>query len=121
MQMDSLSVKGMLFAGRHGVAPHEKEHGNRFEVDVIFYGDLSAPAKTDDFALAIDYGRVNTIAAEVMQGPSVNLIEHLAWLIGEKIAGEFSHLAEFEVVVRKLEPPVSHPTHSAEARLRWPR
>lgn len=121
MPMDSLSVKGMLFTGKHGVAPHEKEFGNRFEVDVTFYADLSAPAKTDELASAIDYARVNDIAAEVMHGPSVNLIEHLAWLIGEKIAGEFSHFPEFEVMVRKLQPPVSHTTHSAETRLRWPR
>lgn len=119
--MDTLSIKGMMFHGTHGVAEHEKEYGNDFEVDVILHGDLSKAAQTDDISDAFDYSRIHSIAGEVILGDSVDLIEKLAFLIGSKIEKEFPKAEKFEVRVRKLNPPVDHRTKFTEARLKWPR
>ncbi|MEX0609733.1 MAG: dihydroneopterin aldolase [Balneolaceae bacterium] len=118
--MDTLSIQGMEFHAFHGVDEHEKEHGNDFEVDVFIHSDLSKAAKSDDFADAINYARIHQIVSEVMMANSVNLIEHLAFQIGTKISGEFE-LSDFQVKVRKLNPPVHQKTKFTEASMSWPR
>ncbi len=111
----------MKFHARHGVHDHEKQEGNSFEVDVIFEGDLSKAGKNDRLTDAIDYTIVHKITAEVMHGESADLIEHLCYKIGEKILAEFSSEFSFVVKVRKLNPPLSSPTHYTEAEMTWPR
>lgn len=111
----------MQFRGLHGVHAYEKKEGNDFEVDVIFEADLSKPGISDQLADAIDYTKVHEIASSVMNGPSKDLIEHLCFEIGNKIAASFSAHPKFEVVVRKLNPPLKTPTKFTEARLSWPR
>lgn len=119
--MDTLSIKGMHFHAFHGVDNYEKEHGNDFEVDVILKTDLTAAAKSDRISNAPNYARIHQLTSEVMAGKSVNLIEHLAFLIGSKIEEEFGEVSGFEVKVRKLNPPVHQKTKYTEASLSWPR
>lgn len=119
--MDTLSIKGMHFHAFHGVDDYEKEHGNDFEVDVTLLTDLTAAAKSDRISDAPNYAKIHQLTSEVMAGESVNLIEHLAFLIGSKIEKEFEDVTEFEVKVRKLNPPVHQKTKFTEASLSWPR
>lgn len=119
--MDTISIRGMMFHGKHGVAEHEKEYGNDFEVDVIIHADLSRPAETDHIKDAFDYARIHQITGEVIMGSSVELIERLTFLIGSRIESEFKAVSQFEVRVRKLHPPVDHRTKYTEARMEWPR
>ena len=119
--MDTLAIKGMKFRAFHGVHEHEKREGNDFEVDVIFKADLSKAGNTDQLTDAIDYTKVHEIAAEVMDRKSVDLIEHICFQIGTKIADSFEDELNFEVFVRKLNPPLSSPTEFTEARMSWPR
>lgn len=118
---DTLTIKGMKFRAFHGVHEQEKKEGNDFEVDVIFKADLSKPGKSDNLSDAIDYSTVHRLAEEVMQGEASDLIEHLCFKIGSKIATAFPGLSDFEVKVRKLNPPLSSPTSFTEARMSWPR
>lgn len=119
--MDTLTIKGMEFRGLHGVHDHEKREGNDFEVDVIFKTDLSKAGSSDLLDDAIDYTTVHEIAAAIIKGPSKDLIEHLCFQIGQKLADSFPAHSHFEVAVRKLHPPLESPTKFTEARLSWPR
>lgn len=119
--MDSLSVKGMKFHGLHGVQEQEKIAGNDFEVDVVFWADLSAAATSDDLEDAINYTIVQEITASIMLGKSVDLIERLCFDIGTKLNEHFGDTEKFEVSVRKLNPPIKAPIAYTEARMSWPR
>ncbi|MTI86581.1 MAG: dihydroneopterin aldolase [Balneolaceae bacterium] len=119
--METLNIKGMKFRGFHGVHAHEKKEGNDFEVDVIIDCNLSEAAKKDDLSATIDYVQIEAIAKQVMEGPSVNLIEHLALQLGSKMKEMFALLNEFEVRIRKLNPPIGTETDYTEVRMRWPR
>lgn len=118
--MDTLTIKGMKFRAFHGVHEHEKKEGNDFEVDVIFHSDLSSAAKSDQLSDAIDYAKVHEITSEIMAGKSVDLIEHLCFLIGSNIAKTIPQADQFEVTVRKLNPPLSSQTKYTEVRMTWP-
>lgn len=119
--MDTLAIKGMKFRAFHGVHEHEKKEGNDFEVDVILQADLSSAAKSDELTEALDYSAVHKIAGEIMAGNSSNLIEHLCFMIGSRIAEVFPEVSGFEVFVRKLNPPLPSKTDFTEARMSWPR
>ncbi|MEX0721443.1 MAG: dihydroneopterin aldolase [Balneolaceae bacterium] len=118
--MDTLSLQGMQFHAFHGVDDHEKKYGNDFEVDVILHVDLSAAGKSDNLSEAINYAKVHQLVSEIMMGNSADLIEHLAFRIGSKIEQDIE-VVEFEVKVRKLNPPVYQKTKYTEASMSWPR
>lgn len=119
--MDTLAIKAMKFRAFHGVHEHEKKEGNDFEVDVNFEADLSKAGKSDKLSDAIDYTKVHEIAAEIMNGKPVDLIEHLCFLIGTEISKTFPYHSKFEVSVRKVNPPLSSPADYTEVRMSWPR
>lgn len=118
--MDTLTIKGMKFRAFHGVHEHEKKEGNDFEIDVIVSADLSVAGRSDQLSDAIDYTKVHTIASDIMHGASVDLIEHLCFKIGSEIEASLPDHAKFEVVVRKLNPPLSSQTAYTEVRMSWP-
>jgi|AntRauTorckE6833_2_1112554.scaffolds.fasta_scaffold12207_3 dihydroneopterin aldolase len=119
--MDTLTIKGMKFRGLHGVHEQEKEEGNVFEVDVVFRSYLSESAKTDKLSATIDYTKVHQIALDIIGGESVNLIEHLCFKIGNEISNSFPYHTKFDVIVRKLNPPLPSPVKFSEIRMSWPR
>ena len=55
-----------------------------------------------------------------MKGPSVKMIEHLAFLIGERSPPLESEI-KFEVTVQKLNPPLPTQIEYSEVTLVWPR
>lgn len=119
--MDTLSIKGMKFRGYHGLHPHEKEEGNDFEVDVLLKADLSKAGASDDISDTPDYSHIEVLAKNIMEGDSVDTIEHLAFRIGSEISGVFPGIQQFEVRVRKMNPPLETPTDYTEVRMSWPR
>ena len=75
---DIISLEGMVFFGRHGARKEERSLGQQFEVDVHVEADLSQARTTDNLGDTIDYGEIYTIAKDVIEGPSFNLLERLA-------------------------------------------
>lgn len=119
--MDTLTVKGMQFRAFHGVQDFEKKEGNDFVVDVIFHLDMSAAADSDDLQDAINYTQVQELTSSIMDGPSVDLIEHLCFQIGQLLASKIDGYHTFEVAIRKLNPPIKATVEYTEARMSWPR
>jgi dihydroneopterin aldolase len=116
-----LEVRGLRVLGTHGVLPQEKERPQPFEVDVDLRYDMSAAANSDDLADAVDYGAVVDAIAGVVTGPSVELLERLARLIGDAALAVDTRIDAVEVAIRKLEPPVSYEITSAGVRLTFSR
>lgn len=119
--MDILRLKGLKFSGLHGFYDEERNNGNDFEVDFLIKKNLETPANTDQLKDTIDYQMIYSIVESIMHGPSVKLIEHLAFLIGNRISKLVDKDSYFEITVRKLNPPLPSEIHYSEVTLIWPR
>jgi dihydroneopterin aldolase len=82
--VDRIVLQGMAFSGRHGVGAAERQHAQRFKVDVELDVDLSEAGRTDRLEDTLDYRKVRAIAKEAIEGESVKLIETLAARIAER-------------------------------------
>ncbi|MEX0593190.1 MAG: dihydroneopterin aldolase [Balneolaceae bacterium] len=118
---DRLTIKSLLLQGRHGLFEEERIRGNRFELDVHFFGDFRSGGKKDDLSLVPDYSSVAGIAGTVLDGPSHNLIESLCSTIGDRLFNEFPAAHRMVVTLRKMDPPVTPPASYAEIEMQWQR
>ena len=84
-EVDRIELEGMVFIGRHGVRPAEREHPQEFRVDVKLDTDLVEAGRSDKVEDTVDYRLVYAIAKEVIEGESVQLIETLAHTIAERV------------------------------------
>lgn len=80
---DRILLEGMVFHGRHGTLPAERELGQPFIVDIELRLDLQGAGLSDDLTQTVDYSEVHRQAKEIVEGPPVNLTETVA----ERIAG----------------------------------
>jgi 7,8-dihydroneopterin aldolase/epimerase/oxygenase len=80
---DRILLEGMIFHGRHGTLPAERELGQPFVVDIELRLDLQAAGLSDDLTQTVDYSEVHRQTKEIVEGPPVNLTETVA----ERIAG----------------------------------
>jgi dihydroneopterin aldolase len=106
---DRIDLINMRFEGRHGVLDEERLTAQPFEVDVELSLDLAPAGTADDLAQTVDYRDVFRICREVVEGPSLRLIEALAERIAARLLAEFEAAAVSEVVVRVRKPKVMLP------------
>ncbi len=119
--VDLLRIKSIRIEGSHGYYEEERLQKNLFELDVEIGGFLREAADSDDLTLTFNYEKVVQVAEEVLSGPSRHLIETLCMEIGDSLFREFSAASTLVVTLRKLNPPLSRPTHCAEIEMRWQR
>lgn len=119
--MDTLTLKALRYEAPHGFYKEERRNGNRFEVDVILEGNFREAGASDDLERAADYQRAGNAVREIMEGPSVRLIETLACRIGERLHVEIAEAARIEVAVRKMDPPLHGGAQYSEIRMEWKR
>lgn len=105
--MDSIRLEKMAFHAFHGAHPEEKKLGQRFYVTLTVSGDFSAAGRSDDLSQAVDYGPLYARVRQIMEGESVDLLEHL----GERICGavlDFSpRIESVEVDITKPSAPIA--------------
>ncbi len=101
---DRILLEGMIFHGRHGTLPAERELGQPFVVDIELRLDLQAAGLSDDLTQTVDYSEVHRQAKEIVEGPPVSLTETVA----ERIAGAVleDHPAVETVRVKVAKPNV---------------
>ena len=99
---DRILLEGMVFHGRHGTLPAERELGQPFVVDVELRLDLRPAGLSDDLEQTVDYGEVHRRAREIAEGEPVNLTETVA----ERIA---AGVLEAHPPVRAVRVKVSKP------------
>jgi len=102
---DRIEIHSISAHGFHGVYPEERKKGQRFLVDLLLTLKTKKASKSDSLNDAIDYSKVIAVVNEVLIGDPVNLIEHLAEIIAQKILKEFP-VKSVEVVVHKPDAPV---------------
>jgi dihydroneopterin aldolase len=101
---DKILLEGMIFYGRHGTLPAERELGQPFIVDIELRLDLQSAGLSDDLTRTVDYSEVYRRARKIVEGPPVNLTETVA----ERIAGAVleNHTAVEAVRVKVAKPHV---------------
>lgn len=98
---DSILLEGMVFHGRHGTLPAERELGQPFVVSVELRLDLRPAGRSDDLSQTVDYGQVHQRAKEIVEGPPVNLTETVAESIAAAVVEEFPAVEAVRVRVAK--------------------
>jgi len=84
-ELDKIKIHGMRFYGYHGIHPEEKKLGQWFELDVEIWGDLKRACLSDDLADTINYSEIYNIVKKIVEGRSINLLEHLSQRIAEQL------------------------------------
>ncbi len=115
--MSVLEIHGVRVLGTHGVLPEERDRPQPFEFDLDVYFDMSASAESDNLDDTVDYSPIVQAAVDVMQGPSQNLIERLAKLIGDAVLALDERITAVDIALRKTRPPVAHDFAWAGVRL----
>ena len=115
---DRVILTNLQFEAKHGVHAHEKTTAQRFEVDVELEQDLAPAGRSDDLALTADYGLVAKVVAEVLAGPSVDLIEALAERIATETLARFPAVTGIVVRVRKPDVKLVAPLDHASVEIR---
>jgi dihydroneopterin aldolase len=98
---DRILLEGMVFHGRHGTLPAERELGQPFVVDVELRLNLRSAGLSDDLAQTVDYGEVHRRAKEIVEGPPVNLTETVAERIAAAVLEEHPLVEAVRVKVAK--------------------
>ncbi|GAA3363700.1 dihydroneopterin aldolase [Saccharopolyspora gregorii] len=102
---DRIALTGLRVRGNHGVFEHEKRDGQEFLVDITVWADLAGAAADDDLAQTLNYGELAQRAADVVAGPSRDLIETVAAEIADGIMADHrAHAAE--VTIHKPSAPI---------------
>ena len=102
---DKIKLRKMIFYGFHGVSPQEKQTGQRFSIDLEVECDLSAAGLSDDPEDTVNYSKMFKVVKAIVEGPSRNLLEHVAESVAQAILKDFE-VESARVVVRKPEVPI---------------
>ena len=113
--MDRIELRGMSFQGRHGARPGEWEQAQEFKVDIEVETDTAHAGQSDKLEDTVDYTKVRAAAREVIEGPSVHLLETLAGRIARSVL-KLPRVAAVQVRVVKR-PASMEPIEAAAVRI----
>jgi 7,8-dihydroneopterin aldolase/epimerase/oxygenase len=102
---DKIILHSMVFRGRHGVHPAERELGQRFEVDVELGFELTRAMVSDALRDSVDYSRAFAIVREEVEEHQYRLLEGLAGAIVRRLMAELP-IVSVLVRVRKPQVPI---------------
>ncbi len=110
-------LEGLEFHAYHGIYPHERSSGNKFEVDVSVDTCFDEAAFRDELSGTINYETVYEIVREEMAKPS-KLLESVAYIIAVRILGTFESAICAEVALSKFNPPIGGVCKRAKVSVR---
>lgn len=102
---DEIRLRGLTVVGYHGVFDQEKRDGQPFVVDATLGVDTRAAAASDSVTDTVNYATLADQLAEVVAGPSFDLIETLAERLAD-VTLELTGVAWVEIVVHKPQAPI---------------
>ena len=102
-----VEIRGLRIFAHHGVHAFEREQGQIFVIDVWLECPPSPAEASDDLADAIDYSAVCDRVAELATGGPYDLLERLAAVIADDLAG-LRPVENVRVRVAKPDAPMGH-------------
>ncbi len=101
----TVALEGLEFHAYHGVYPHERSSGNKFQVDVVVDTVFAARAFEDDLSGTINYEDLYAIVKTEMEKPS-KLLETVGYAIARQVLATFQSAQHVEVKISKFNPPI---------------
>ena len=101
---DRIELTGLECFGYHGVFEEEKKTGQPFIVDVTCWLDTAGIG--DDLSRTVNYAELADVAADIVEGPSRDLIETVAEEVAETAMQRFGILHAIEVTIHKPKAPI---------------
>lgn len=114
---DRIALTGLKVRGNHGVFDHEKRDGQDFLVDITVWIDLDEAAASDDLQHTVHYGEMAERAAEIVGGPSCDLIETVAAKVADDLMTD-QRLHAAEVTIHKPSAPIPLPFSDVAVTIR---
>lgn len=105
--MDKITVKGLKLFAYHGVNPEEKENGQNFIIDLVYYLNLEKACQSDDLNNTVSYAKVVKAIRKAFTADKYDLIEKAAQVICDTLFEEFDEIEKIEITLKKPEAPVS--------------
>ncbi len=103
--MGKIKIENIRVYAYHGCLSQETTIGSNYRVDVRIDADLSKPSISDRLLDTVDYVHINKIVKEEMAVAS-KLLEHVAQRILNRFFSEIPLVANAEVAVSKVNPPI---------------
>jgi dihydroneopterin aldolase/2-amino-4-hydroxy-6-hydroxymethyldihydropteridine diphosphokinase len=103
--MDSINIKGLKFYAKHGVLNAEKEMGQFFYLDIIFY--LETSLSDDQINKTIHYGNLSTDAVAYCTSNRFDLIETLANNLAMYLLKKYPLMKKIDVTLHKPHAPIT--------------
>ncbi len=113
---DSIRLSGIEVFAHHGVFESEREHGQRFVIDLVLWLDLRPAATSDELSRTVHYGELAEAVVAAAQAEPVDLIETLAERIAALTLG-FPAVQRVQVTVHKPEAPITVPFADVSVRI----
>jgi len=103
--MDCIHLTGIRCYGYTGYLPEEQVLGQRFEVDLKLWLDLSVAGKSDAIEDTLDYRSIISTVQQLVKTSKFALVERLATAIAASIL-EFDKVARVQVRLSKPAAPI---------------
>ena len=100
-----IGLTDVRFHAPHGFYEEEQLMGNEFSIDVEVEADVGLAAATDDLAGTVSYATIYYLLQAEMKKPT-QLLEALAYRIGNRIMEQFDSVTAVTLRLRKLHPPL---------------
>jgi len=100
---DTVFIEELSLRGKHGVYDWEWEKPQEFLFDIYADVDLTKAAKSDKLDDTVCWTYMHKIAKEVIDGPTIYLIEKIATTVAERILEGEPRVTSVTVKLRKNE------------------
>lgn len=100
----TIELRNLRFFAGHGLYQEEEVVGNQFEADVT--ATCHAPEQIQNLDESIDYVSIYQILKEEF-AIRRNLLESVCQTSAERIREIFPHLTSLDIVIRKMQPPIT--------------
>jgi 7,8-dihydroneopterin aldolase/epimerase/oxygenase len=101
----AIEVRGLSVHAHHGVHDDEREHGQRFLLDLVLVPSSTLGCETDRLGDTVSYGDAARIAADVAVSTRFDLIERLAAHVADTLLARLP-LERATITVHKPEAPL---------------
>ena len=101
----TIEVRGLTVHAHHGVHEHEREHGQRFVLDLVLVPRSALGCETDRLGDTVSYGDAARVAVEVATSTRFDLIERLAAHVADTLLARMP-LERATITVHKPDAPL---------------
>lgn len=103
---DRIELDQIVIYAYHGSISEERKLGQRFEIRVVVYLDLTEAARDDSLNSTVNYHELFQAVLSVSTGTRFQLIEALGGHISDTIFERFEQARGVRIRICKLHPPI---------------